>query len=286
MPERLNANTVLTGLFASPSNHSLSPIMHNEAFTKLNLNYAYLAFDVNKNSLKTAVESIRVLNIRGVNLSMPNKKEVVKYIDKLSEVSSITRSVNTIVNDNGTLTGHITDGIGYIKSLQEEGVKIKDKNITILGTGGAAISIIAQLALKGVKEINVFKKDRSWESQKQIIDDITKKTDCRINLLCLSDKKVLKETIKKSDVLTNATSVGMKENTSLIKDKDFFAKDLVVTDCIYSPRETKLLKIAKESGCKTINGIGMLMYQGAESFKLWTNIEMPVEYVKNILFEK
>nr|WP_276058982.1 hypothetical protein [Brachyspira hyodysenteriae] len=146
-------------IICSPCRHSISPIMHNEAFNKLNLNYAYLAFEVDKNNLKDAVNSIKTLNMRGVNLSMPNKKEVIKYLDEISETAELTQSVNTIVNDNGILKGYSTDGEGFIKSLEEENIFIKDKNITILGTGGASIAIISQAALYGVKGIYVFKRD-------------------------------------------------------------------------------------------------------------------------------
>ncbi|ASJ22059.1 shikimate dehydrogenase [Brachyspira hampsonii] len=282
---QVNAETILTGLFASPSKHSISPIMHNEGFNKLNLNYIYLAFEVDKNNLKDAVTSIRMLNMRGVNLSMPNKKEVIKYLDNISEAAELSQSVNTIVNNNGILTGYSTDGEGFIKSLEEEQVFIKNKNITILGTGGASIAIISQAALYGVKEIYVFKRDTNWNEQKKIIDNIAGKTNCSISLYSLEDKNILKSKIENSYVLINATSVGMKEDVSLIEDSSFFRNDLVVSDCIYHPAKTKLLKIAEKEGCKIINGMGMLLYQGALAFELWTNKKMPVEYIKNIIFK-
>ncbi|MEI0516625.1 shikimate dehydrogenase [Brachyspira murdochii] len=282
---KINSSTILTALFASPCRHSISPIMHNEAFNKLNLNYVYLAFEVDKNNLKDAVNSIKTLNMRGVNLSMPNKKEVIKYLDKISEAAELTQSVNTIVNDNGILTGYSTDGEGFIKSLEEENIFIKDKNITILGTGGASIAIISQAALYGVKEIYVFKRDTNWGEQKKIIDNIAEKTNCSIELFSLENKNILKRKIDDSSILINATSVGMKEDVSLIEDKTFFRDDLVVSDCIYSPAKTKLLQISEKEGCKIINGMGMLLYQGALSFELWTNEKMPVEYIKNIIFK-
>ena len=136
---KIDSYTILTALFASPCRHSISPIMHNEAFNKLSLNYAYLSFEVDKNNLEDAVNSIRTLNMRGANLSMPNKKEVIKYLDKLSKSAELSQSVNTIVNDNGILIGYSTDGEGFIKSLEEEQVFIKNKNIVILGIGGASI---------------------------------------------------------------------------------------------------------------------------------------------------
>lgn len=281
----INAKTTLIGLFASPSKHSISPTMHNEAFNKLNLNYAYLSFEVDKNNLKDAVNTIKTLNMRGANLSMPNKKEVIKYLDNISETAELTQSVNTIVNYNGILKGYSTDGKGFIRSLEEEQVFIKNKNITILGAGGAAIAIISQAALYGVKEVYVFKRDINWNEQKKIIENIADRTNCSITLHSLEDKKTLKTKIENSCLLINATSVGMKEDISLIEDSSFFRKDLIVSDCIYSPPKTKLLKIAEREGCKIINGMGMLLYQGALAFELWTNEKMPVEHIKNIIFK-
>lgn len=281
---QIDSKTVLTGLFASPSAHSVSPIIHNNAFKKLGLNYAYLSFEVNKDNLKDAVKSIKTLKMRGVNLSMPNKKEVIQYLDEISETAKLSQSVNTIVNDNGILKGYSTDGKGFFKSLEEEKIFVKNKNITILGTGGASISIISQAVFESIKNIFVFKRDKNWEEQKKILDNISDKTNCKIELYSLEDKNILKRKIEESILLINATNVGMKENISLIEDKSFFRKDLIVSDIIYNPTKTKLLQIAEKEGCKILNGIGMLLYQGALSFELWTDKKMPVEYIKEILF--
>lgn len=281
---QIDSKTVLTGLFASPSAHSVSPIIHNNAFKKLGLNYAYLSFEVNKDNLKDAVKSIKTLKMRGVNLSMPNKKEVIQYLDEISETAKLSQSVNTIVNDNGILKGYSTDGKGFFKSLEEEKIFVKNKNITIFGTGGASISIISQAVFESVENIFVFKRDKNWEEQKKILDNISDKTNCKIELYSLEDKNILKRKIEESILLINATNVGMKENISLIEDKSFFRKDLIVSDIIYNPTKTKLLQIAEKEGCKIVNGIGMLLYQGALSFELWTDKKMPVEYIKEILF--
>lgn len=281
---QIDSKTVLIGLFASPSAHSVSPIIHNNAFKKLGLNYAYLSFEVNKDNLKDAVKSIKTLKMRGVNLSMPNKKEVIQYLDEISETAKLSQSVNTIVNDNGILKGYSTDGKGFFKSLEEEEIFVKNKNITILGTGGASISIISQAVFESVENIFVFKRDKNWEEQKKILDNISDKTNCKIELYSLEDKNILKRKIEESILLINATNVGMKENISLIEDKSFFRKDLIVSDIIYNPTKTKLLQIAEKEGCKIVNGIGMLLYQGALSFELWTDKKMPVEYIKEILF--
>lgn len=281
---QIDSKTVLTGLFASPSTHSISPIIHNNAFEKLGLNYIYLSFEVDKDNLKDAVKSIKTLNMRGVNLSMPNKKAVIQYLDEISETAKLSQSVNTIVNDNGILKGYSTDGKGFFKSLEEEKIFVKNKNIIILGIGGASISIISQAAFEGVENIFVFKRDKNWEEQKKILDNISDKTDCKIELYSLENKNILKRKIEESYLLINATNVGMKENISLIEDKSFFRKDLIVSDIIYSPKKTKLLQIAEKEGCKIVNGIGMLLYQGALSFELWTNKKMPVDYIKKIIF--
>ena len=281
---QIDSKTILTGLFASPSAHSVSPIIHNNAFEKLGLNYVYLSFEVNKDNLKNAVQSIKTLNMCGVNLSMPNKKEVIQYLDEISETAKLSQSVNTIVNDNGILKGYSTDGKGFFKSLEEEKIFMKDKNITILGTGGASIAIISQAVFEGIKNIFVFKRNKNWKEQKKILDNIASKTNCNIELNSLEDKNILKRKIEESDLLINATSVGMKEDFSLIEDKSFFRKDLIVSDIIYNPAKTKLLQIAEKEGCKIINGIGMLLYQGALSFELWTNEKMPVDYIKEIIF--
>lgn len=281
---QIDSKTVLTGLFASPSTHSISPIIHNNAFEKLGLNYIYLSFEVDKDNLKDAVKSIKTLNMRGVNLSMPNKKAVIQYLDEISETAKLSQSVNTIVNDNGILKGYSTDGKGFLKSLEEEKIFVKNKNIIILGIGGASISIISQAAFEGVENIFVFKRDKNWEKQKKILDNISDKTDCKIELYSLENKNILKRKIEESYLLINATNVGMKENISLIEDKSFFRKDLIVSDIIYSPKKTKLLQIAEKEGCKTVNGIGMLLYQGALSFELWTNKKMPVDYIKKVIF--
>lgn len=281
---QIDSKTVLTGLFASPSTHSISPIIHNNAFEKLRLNYIYLSFEVDKDNLKDAVKSIRTLNMRGVNLSMPNKKAVIQYLDEISETAKLSQSVNTIVNDNGILKGYSTDGKGFFKSLEEEKIFVKNKNIIILGIGGASISIISQAVFEGVENIFVFKRDKNWEEQKKILDNISDKTDCKIELYSLENKNILKRKIEESYLLINATNVGMRENISLIEDKIFFRKDLIVSDIIYSPKKTKLLQIAEKEGCKTVNGIGMLLYQGALSFELWTNTKMPIDYIKKIIF--
>lgn len=287
MKERITGYTELIGLMATPIRHSLSPTMHNESFAKLGLDYAYLAFEVGNEELEQAVQSIRSLGMRGSNISMPNKQKVVQYLDKLSPAAEMAGAVNTVVNDDGVLTGHITDGIGFIKGLQQSGVNIEGKKMTICGAGGAATAISIQSALDGLKELTIFnRKDCHYDNAERVVKLINDNTSCHATLAELEDIELLEAEISTSDIFTNATGVGMKplEGQSLIKNTEVLRSDLVVADVVYVPSETKLLQDARENGCKTVNGLGMMLWQGAAAFELWTGKEMPVEYIKELLF--
>ena len=286
MAERITGHTELIGLIATPIRHSSSPRMHNEAFAKLGLDYAYLAFEVGTEDLEDTIKGFRAMKVRGSNVSMPNKTVVHKYLDKLSDAAEMCGAVNTIVNDNGVLTGHITDGIGYMSGLKDAGIDIIGKKMTIVGAGGAATAIQVQAALDGVKEISIFnRKDAFYERAQKTVKDINEKTNCKATLYDLDDLDKLKEEIASSYIFTNATGMGMKplEGQTYIPDKSFLRKDLIVTDVVYAPAETALLKMAKEVGCKTLNGFPMMLFQGAAAFKLWTNQDMPIEHVKEVM---
>ena len=286
MAERITGHTELIGLIATPIRHSSSPRMHNEAFAKLGLDYAYLAFEVGNEELEDTIKGFRAMKVRGSNVSMPNKTVVHKYLDKLSDAAQMCGAVNTIVNDNGVLTGHITDGIGYMSGLKDAGIDIIGKKMTIVGAGGAATAIQVQAALDGVKEISIFnRKDEFYERAQKTVKDINEKTNCKATLYDLEDLDKLKEEIASSYIFTNATGMGMKplEGQTYIPDKSFLRKDLIVTDVVYAPAETALLKMAKEVGCKTLNGFPMMLFQGAAAFKLWTNQDMPIEHIKEVM---
>lgn len=287
MAERITGHTELIGLIATPIRHSSSPAMHNEAFAKLGLDYAYLAFEVGAEQLEDTIKGFRAMSVRGSNVSMPNKTIVHKYLDGVSEAAELCGAVNTIVNDNGVLTGHITDGIGYMMGLKDAGVDVIGKKMTIVGAGGAATAIQIQAALDGVAELSIFnRKDDFWARAEQTVRDINEKTNCKATLYDLADLDKLKEEIASSYILTNATGVGMKplEGKTYIPDASFLREDLIVSDIVYSPRETALLKMAREVGCKkALNGLGMMLFQGTAAFKLWTGQDMPIEYMKEKL---
>lgn len=283
----ITGHTRLTGLLGSPVAHSKSPLMHNEAFRLLRLDYVYLCFDVKEDSLKTAFEGLKKLNVAGFNCTMPDKTAICELLDDLSPAAKMIGAVNTVVNENGRYIGHNTDGIGYMQSVKDAGFDLKGETMTLLGAGGAASSIFVQAALDGVKKINLFSiKDRFWEKAEKMVDMVNSNTDCDAKLIELGNDDILSEAISNSKILTNATSVGMAPNTDncIVKDFSVFNENLIVSDVIYNPMETKLLKIAKEHGCPTFNGIYMLLYQGAEAFKLFTGKDMPVEEIKKKYF--
>lgn len=286
MAERITGHTELIGLMAYPIRHSSSPAMHNEAFATLGLDYAYLAFEVDNSTLEDAVKGLRALKMVGSNVSMPNKTVVGQYLDELSPAAKMAGAVNTIVNDNGKLIGHITDGIGYMQSLKDNDIDVIGKKMTIAGAGGAATAIEIQAALDGVKEISIFNiHDKFWANAEETVKKINERTNCKATLYDLDDKEKLREEMADSYIFVNGTGVGMKplEGMSVVPDKSFFRPELIVVDVPYSPLETTMRKMAKEVGCKTMNGLGMMLFQGAAAFKLWTGKDMPIEHMKEVL---
>ncbi|MCA4983855.1 shikimate dehydrogenase [Clostridioides difficile] len=289
MVMEISGRTGLFALIGTPVGHSKSPVMYNYSFKKLDLDYRYLAFDITVDKVKEALLAIKTFNIKGANVTMPCKSAVTEYMDELSPAARIIGACNTIVNDNGKLVGHITDGVGYVRNLKENGVEVKGKKITIMGAGGAATAIQVQCALDGAREISIFNpKDDFYKRAEQTVENIKKNVpECVVNLYDLEDTNKLYEEIESSDILTNATLIGMKpyDNETNIKDTSVLRKDLVVTDVVYNPKKTKMIEDAEANGCKAIGGLGMLLYQGAEAFNLYTGLEMPVEEVNELCFK-
>ena len=286
MAERITGHTELVSLLAYPIRHSSSPAMHNEAFAYLGLDYAYLAFEVDNDTLEDAIKGLRAMKFVGSNVSMPNKTVVGKYLDKLSPASQMTGAVNTIVNHDGVLEGTITDGIGYMESLRDNNIDVIGKKITVVGAGGAGTAIQIQAALDGVAEISVFNiKDRFYNTGVENVRKINENTKCKAAMFDLADTEALRREIADSVMVTNATGVGMKplEGKTWLPDPSYLRPDLIVTDTVYAPAETEFLRIAKEVGCKTMNGFGMMLFQGAAAFKLWTGKDMPIEHMKEVL---
>lgn len=283
----ITGHTRLTGLLGSPVSHSISPLMHNEAFRLLGLDYAYLCFDVGEDSLEEAVKGLRTLGARGWNCTMPDKQRMCSLCDRLSPAARMIGAVNTVVNENGILTGHNTDGAGYMMAVKEAGFDIIGKSMTLLGAGGAATAIAVQAALDGVRTLHIFnRRGRSWEHAVQLVNAINAGTACHAELFDLADLTSLSECLNESQILTNGTSVGMAPHDTecILPDKSLLHPELIVSDIIYNPRKTMLLHMAEEAGCPVFNGLYMLLFQGAEAFRLWTGQEMPTEEIKRLYF--
>lgn len=286
MPERITGHTELIGLFAYPIRHSSSPAMQNEAFATLGYDLAYLAFEVDNSTLEDAIKGMRALKMRGANVSMPNKTVVHKYLDRLSPAAELCGAVNTIVNENGVLVGHNTDGIGYMAALKDNSIDVIGKKMTIVGAGGAATAIQIQAALDGVAEMSIFNvRDKFWSNAEKTVRKINERTNCRATLYDLADLDRLRTEIASSYLLANATGMGMKplEGKTFLPDKSYLRPDLIVTDVVYAPRETELLRMAREVGCKHMNGLGQMLFQGSAAFELWTGEPMPIEHMKQVL---
>lgn len=288
MEKRISGHTRLLALIGSPVGHSGSPAMYNYSFEKLGLDYAYVAFDVKEDGVKGALDAMRLFNMRGMNVTMPDKVEAARYMDELSPAAQIIGAVNTIVNEDGKLIGHMTDGEGFVNNLKDHGVSIVGKKMVVAGGGGAATAIQVQCALDGAKEITILnKKDSFFERTLATAEKIKAAVpECIVNVYDIDDADRMAKEIQTADIFVNATIVGMKpmDDQSIIKDLSLLRPELVVADIVYNPEETKLLKDAKAAGCTCVGGKGMLVWQGASAFQLYTGMEMPVEGVKELLY--
>ena len=281
---KIDGYTRLAAVVANPIKHSISPFIHNSAFEATNTNGVYLAWEVDATELAETVANIRRYQMYGINLSMPYKEQVIPYLDQLSAEACLIGAVNTVVNREGTLIGYNTDGKGFFKSLPS--FKISRKRLVLLGAGGAAKAILAQAILDGVSQISVFVRSSSMEKTRPYLEKIQNATGFRVDLFALEDVQDLQDSITQADLLVNATSVGMDGSSQPIPTSIVLPEKLLVADVIYQPFETPFLKWAREQGNQSINGLGMLLYQAAEAFELWTGKEMPTDQIWELLKQK
>ena len=286
--KEITGHTGLTALIGTPVAHSISPQMHNEAFRQLGLDYVYLAFDIAPEDLAEAVDGLKKIGIRGFNVTMPHKTAVAALVDELTPAAKIAGACNTVINEDGHLIGHTTDGIGFMDAATDAGYDLRGMTVTMLGCGGAATAICAQAALDGVPKIHIMNRagGPSFTRAQGFAKKVSDLSDCSVDVLPLDDPDALRGAIAGSDILINATNVGMAPDTDgcLIPDASYLRPDLIVADIIYNPRKTKLLQMAEEAGCAAFNGMYMLLFQGAASFKCWTGREMPVEIIREKYF--
>jgi len=284
---QITGHTRLCCLLGTPIAHSISPMIHNEAFRMLGLDFVYLCFDTKHADLKTMIQTLREMNVLGFNLTMPDKERILPYLDELSPAAAMIGAVNTVKNENGRLIGHNTDGIGFMQSVKDTGYDIRSGEMTLLGAGGAASSIAVQAALDGVPALHIInRKGRSWNNAIRLATLINERTGCRADVTDFADVAAVKNAVRQSSLLANATSIGMAPDTdaSPIVDTSCFHSGLLVSDIIYNPRFTKLMLDAKAAGCRTANGLYMLLYQGAAAFHIWTGCEMPIDAIREKYF--
>ena len=292
MEKRINGHTKLYALIGSPVGHSGSPAMQNYSFEKLGLDCAYLAFDIPLEKTKDALDAFRTLHVGGFNVTMPCKTEVARLVEHLSPAAELIGACNTVVvEEDGTMTGHNTDGVGFVRNLKEHGVEVKGQKIVLLGTGGAATAIAVQAALDGAAEIAIFnQKDEFYANGEKTVEKLRKAVPgiSSVSINDLGDTELLREAVKNADILVNATRAGMSPLEDVIPDpEDVLRPELAVADVVYNPRETLLVRKAKEAGCRAaVGGIGMLLWQGAAAFELFTGQEMPAAEVKEKFFSE
>ncbi|EOD00114.1 shikimate dehydrogenase [Caldisalinibacter kiritimatiensis] len=263
---KIDANTELYCLIGHPVSKSLSPFIHNTSFEENGLNAKYMVFDVKPNDLRKAIDGIKALGIKGFNVTIPHKIEIIKYLDDISKESKLIGAVNTVKNDNGKLIGYNTDGLGFIKSLKVHDVVVKRKKVLILGAGGAAHAIAMMLAKEGANEIIIL--NRTEKKAKKLIEKIKNiYPNIKGRYGGLNSREINYQDV---DIIINCTSIGMypNSNQSPIK-KNNLNKNMLVYDIVYKPRITKLLKDAEEKGCKVIGGLDMLLYQAILSEEIW-----------------
>lgn len=273
MQKTVTASTKLLGIFGNPVEHSLSPVMHNAWFEKYKLNNLYLAFNVLPKNLRVAVESIRTLNVLGVNVTVPHKVEVMKYLDNIDSAAKSIGSVNTIVNKNNKLYGFNTDWQGFITDLKFKKIDLKNKNVLVIGAGGASKAILYALTKLKVKKI--YLTTRTFEKAKLV----AKKYQ---NISVTDINKISENFLQDMDCLINCSTCGMKKGDKLpfaIKD---FNKNMIFYDIIYN-KETPFKKFAAKNKIKYFSGEGMLIYQGAVSFEKWTNIFPDTKNTLNLI---
>ena len=278
--QEINSHTTLYGVFGNPISHSKSPLMLNCAFKANGINAVYTAFQIEQGTLKEAIQGIRALKFRGVNVTIPYKVEVMSYLDEIDEGARVIGAVNTIVNENGKLIGYNTDGIGYVRSLCEEtGISLQGKRVLLLGAGGAGRGIAYALAKAGAAIVWVS--NRTESKADELVSYISLLTEAKSIA-----PEAIAGIIDKVDLVVNNTSLGMHPNINEIPlDPNLLHDKLVVSDIIYTPMETLFLKEAKARGARTHGGLGMFIYQGAYAFEYWTGQQAPIQAMRQIVLQ-
>jgi len=273
----ISGRTKICGVIGDPIEHTMSPVMHNAAINKMGIDYLYVPFLVRREELGKAINGMRALNIRGLNVTTPHKVAVITFLDELDPLAERIGAVNTIVNDDGMLRGYNTDAAGFRQALVERGIELARKNVVILGAGGASRAISFILADRGSSLVIL---NRTLARAEELANRLSQVSQGKVEAVKLDEKNLIKA-LTKADILVNTTTVGMAPNIdeTLVPAK-LLNPGLVVSDTVYNPIKTRLLREAEEAGAKTIRGLDMLVWQGASAFEKWTCLKAPVEVMR------
>lgn len=275
---QITGSTRITGLFGYPVFHTVSPGMQNAAFRYLGLDIIYLPFSVHPADLGCAVKSLAALGFIGINVTVPHKQTIIKYLDEIADSAKMIGAVNTVLVKGKRLIGYNTDGVGFVESLRRDyKYKLNGKTMFLLGAGGAGRAVAIQGALSGLKKVYIS--DTIQARAENLISNVPK---CKAILI--TDKQRIKDAINDSDIIVNATPVGLHKEDPISIPKEFIPMNKLVYDLIYNPKKTKLLKEVK--GCRTVNGLGMLLHQGARAFEIWTGKKAPVKIMRRAIVWK
>ena len=265
-------------IIGDPIDHSLSPAIHNAAFTTLGLNCSYIAFRVQEGQLKNSMDSLRAINIGGFNVTMPHKVTVLNYVDRSDKIAEMVGAANTVNNEGGKFHAYNTDVVGFIEPLRQRKIDLNGFEVLILGAGGAARAVAVALSHeKGVSKINIFNRDIDRSTS---LANMINKSGIEIGIISQND---VQKIAFRSNLIINTTPLGMKNEQSLIKTSSI-SKESIVYDIVYKPIETKLLENARTAGAQVIYGYEMLLEQAIASFKIWFKIDPPIESMKKVLF--
>lgn len=280
----IDINTKILGLLGYPLGHSISPLLHNSTIKELGLNYIYLPFQVSEERLLDAIKGLKALNFRGINVTIPYKEKILPFLDSIEPQADRIGSVNTIVNENNFLIGYNTDITGLIRMIKEDGdFDIKGKNVLIIGAGGTARTAGIATLSEGAAAVYIL--NRTREKGEKLIEEWRKVYPEVVMEAGPLESLYYKDLIKGIDLLIDTTPVGMTPNIDVppVMDSTYLHSNMLVVDLVYNPEKTSLLKAAEKVGADRINGLGMLLYQGIESFKLWTGYEIEPERWKKII---
>ncbi|MCX4342891.1 MAG: shikimate dehydrogenase [Kineothrix sp.] len=275
-----NYRSELVGAFGCPIDENPTGVMEEAAFAAAGLDYRYLTIKVNREDIETAMKAVRALHMRGINLTIPHKVNAIPFVDELSPEAQIIGAINIVVNNDGVLWGDNTDGKGFLKSLTDKGIAVEGKTITVLGAGGASRAISVVCALQGASRLHII--NGSVERGRELVTLLTEKTPAEADLIRWENTAAIPHD---TDILVNATSVGLYPNVDQKPDIDYdtIKSGMVVCDVIFNDPNSLFLQESEKRGAMTINGLGMLVNQGALNFKLWTGQDAPVDVMTEVL---